>query len=77
MLLYLEYEKTKNEGEQLRSEGGSSLSFFENQKSTFIFGKKGPSCVHIWVKNSIQNVILIVYRRKNSKICHCLFFLCF
>lgn len=40
MLLYLEYEKTKNEGEQLRSEGGSSLSFFENQKSTFILEKK-------------------------------------
>ena len=33
------------------------------------FGKKGPDCVHLWVKFSIQNVVLRVPRRKISKKC--------
>ena len=31
-------------------------------------GKKDPDCVHLWVKFSIQNVVLRVSGRKNSKI---------
>ena len=41
------------------------------------FGKKGPNCVHVCVKFSIQNSILIVSRRKNSKMFPCgTFFSC-
>ena len=31
------------------------------------FGKKGPDCVHLRVKLSIQNVVLRVSRRKNTQ----------
>ena len=44
------------------------LHFFENQKSALILGKKGPDSVHFWVKYSIQNIVVRVSRRKNSKI---------
>ena len=35
------------------------------------FGKKGPDCIHLCVKLSIQNLVLTVSRKKSSK-----FFLC-
>ena len=59
-------------------EGGMPpLPFFENQKTCIDFGKKGPNCVHPWVKSSIQNVVLRVCRRKSSKIFPCgTFFSC-
>ena len=40
---------------------------------------KIENCVHLWVRFSIQNVILEVSSRKNSKIfpCGAFFFLCF
>ena len=34
--------------------GRPPLSFSENQKKCPDFGKKGPNCVHLWVKFSIQ-----------------------
>ena len=43
-------------------------ALFENRKKCPNFGKKGPNCVHLSVKFSIQNVVLRVSRRKNSKI---------
>ena len=40
--------------------------------------KKGPNCVHLWVESSILNVLLIVPRRKSSKLFPCgTFFLVF
>ena len=46
-------------------EGGRPpLPFFENQKKFPDFGKKGPDCVHPWVKFTIQNVILRVSMKK-------------
>ena len=51
-----------------RSGGRHPLPFFENQKKCPDFAKKGPNCVHPQVKFIIQNVILRVSRRKNSKI---------
>ena len=38
---------------------------------------KIENCVHLWVRFSIQNVILEVSSRKNSKIFPAFFFLCF
>ena len=53
----------------LRESGEASLFlfFFENRKKYFDFGKIGFDCVHLWVKFSIQNVVLRVSRRKSSK----------
>ena len=44
------------------------LPFFENRKKCPNFGKKGPNGVHLWVKSSIQNVVLRVYRTKSFRI---------
>ena len=43
------------------------------RKSTEVswFYKKGPDCAHPWVKFSIQNVVLRISRRKNSKLFPC------
>ena len=38
----------------------ASLAFFKNRKKCHDFRKKGPDCVHHWVKFSIQNVVLRV-----------------
>ena len=43
------------------------LLFFEIWKKCPDFGKKGPDCVNLWVKFSIQNIVLRVSARKNSK----------
>ena len=53
-----------------RGNASSPFSFFENWKNWKKFpgfSKKGPDCVHLWVKFSIQNVLLRVSRRENSK----------
>ena len=52
-------------------EGRLPLSLFENRKKCSDFGKKGPHCVHLWVKCSISNEVLRVYRSKSSKIFPC------
>ena len=41
--------------------------FFENKKKYSYFRKTSPDCVHLWIKFSIQNVVLGVSKRKNSK----------
>ena len=39
-------------------QGDVSLPFFENRKKRFDFGKKAPNSIHLWIKFSIQNVVL-------------------
>ena len=46
--------------------GGHPCTFLKIKKSTD-FGKKGPDCVHLWVKFYIQNVVLRVSKKRNSK----------
>ena len=58
-------------GAQLQGREEASSVLFENRKKCPDFGEKGPDCVHLWVKLSIQNVILRVCGRKNSKIFSC------
>ena len=56
-------------GAQLVGKGGRPpLPFFENKEKCPDFGKKHPDCGHPWVKSAIQNVVLKVSKRKNSKI---------
>ena len=51
----------------------------EHQKIALFFGQKGPDFVHFWAKFLIQNVVLIVYWRKYSKMfpCGSFFLVCF
>ena len=58
-------------GAQLRGREETSTALFENQKWRPDFGKKDLDCVHLWVKFSIQNILLGVSRRKNSKMFPC------
>ena len=45
-------------GVQLGGRGeGPPLFFSENHKKCPDLGKKGPDCVHLWAKFSIQNVL--------------------
>ena len=61
-------------GAQLGGEGRRSpLPFFENQKKYPDFRKKGPDCVHPYVKFTIQNVVLRVSKRKKITIFPCFF----
>ena len=55
---------------QARNKGGGipCLFFFENRKKCPDFGKKGPDCVHPWVKFYIQNVVLRVSRKKSLQL---------
>ena len=55
-------------------EEGLPFPFLKFEKSALILAKKGPNSVHLWITYAIQNVVLRVSRRKNSKI---FFFLCF
>ena len=67
------HSQARNHG----GEGMSSLPCFENQKKYPDLGKKGPDFVHLLVKFFVQNVILRVTTRKNSKMFHCgAFFSC-
>ena len=50
-----------------RGGGRFPLSLLKDHKKCLDFGKIDPDSVHLLVKFSIQNVILKVSRRKNSK----------
>ena len=60
-------------------EGRPPLPYLKIENKYPDFGKKGPAdCVHLWVKFSIQNVVLRVPWRKNSRMLCCgLLFLVF
>ena len=59
-------------GTQLGGEGRPPLSYLNMENKFSDFGKKGPTdYVHIWVKFSIQNVVLRIPWRKNSKMFSC------
>ena len=47
--------------------GGHPCTFLKIKKKSTDFGKKGPDCVHLWVKFYIQNVVLRVSKKRNSK----------
>ena len=47
-------------GAQLWGRGRIPLPFFANRNKCPNFGKRGPDGVHLWVKFSIQNVVLRV-----------------
>ena len=51
-------------------EGRPTLLFLKIRKVSWIY-KNGPGCVHFWVKFSVQNVVLRVSTRKNTKIFLC------
>ena len=46
----------------------SPLPFLKVKKSVQTLFKKGSDCVHLWVKFSIQNVVLRVSRRSKFQI---------
>ena len=46
---------------------GFPCLFFKIKKGAVILEKKGPHFLHLWVKFSIQGVILRVFSRKNSQ----------
>ena len=50
-----------------RGERGDLPCSFWNRKSCLHFGKKGPDRVYLWIKLSIQNVVLSASRRKISE----------
>ena len=52
---------------QLGGKVDASPAFFKKRKNCPDFWKEDLDCVHLWVKFSIQNVVLRVSRRKNSK----------
>ena len=56
---------------QLRGRGEASPVLFENRKRYPDFAKKGLDYFHFWVKFFIENIILKVSRRKNSKMFPC------
>ena len=47
--------------------GEASPTLYWKLKKVPWFWKKAPDCVHLWVKFFVQNVILRVFRRRNSK----------
>ena len=55
----------------IKMRGETSPNLFENRKWCPDFGKKGPGCVHLWANFPIQNTILRLSRRKNSKMFPC------
>ena len=59
-------------GAQLEWKGaGLPCPLLKIEKSAMILEKKAPDCVHLWVKFSIQTVVLRVFRSRNSKIFSC------
>ena len=65
---------TRGTGER----GRPRLPYFENRKKVFWLWEECPDCVHLWMKFSIQKVVLREFRRKNSQIFWCgTFFLVF
>ena len=60
----------------------ASSPLFENQKRCSDFGNKSLDCFNLWVRFSIQNVVLRVSRKKNPKCfpegsLFLVFFICF
>ena len=51
-------------GAQLKGREEVSPALFENWKDSPEFWKKGPDCDHLWVKFSIQNIVLRECRRE-------------
>ena len=45
---------------------GGSPALFWKSKKVLRFWKKGPNCVHPWIKSSLQNVVLRVSSRKRK-----------
>ena len=45
----------------------ASSALFENQKRCSDFGNKSLDCFNLWIRFSIQNVVLRVSRKKNPK----------
>ena len=43
--------------ENYQEEEGFPCPFLKTEKSALILEKKGPDCVHLWAKLSIQNVV--------------------
>ena len=56
---------------QGRVGGGLPCRFSKIEEIALILEKKSHDCVHLWVKFSIENIVLRVSRRKNSKIFPC------
>ena len=52
---------------QLGAKGEASPTLFEHRKNFPDSWRKDPDCVHHWAKFFIQNVVLGVSTRKNSK----------
>ena len=50
--------------------GEASPALFENRKVCPDFRKKGPDCVHDWLKFSIRNIVLRGCRRKRTNCLH-------
>ena len=72
-LLYNGRHATRGWGEG----GYFTCPFFKIKKIALILEKKGPNCIHPWIKSSIQNVVLRLSRRKSSRIFPCeAFFSC-
>ena len=73
ILIHTHWQATKGR------EGGRGLPYpFLKISKMLWFWEKGPDCVHLWIKFSIQNVVLRVSRRKNSNMLPCrTFFSCF
>ena len=61
---------TQLAGAQLGEGDGdrSPLPFFQNQKKRPDFRKKGPDCVHRYIKFAIQNIVVRVLKKKNFEI---------
>ena len=66
------HSQARNQGKGWGGIGvmGGLPALFENRKKCPGFGKKDPHCFHLWVKFSIQCVVLRVSWRKNSKMLH-------
>ena len=56
---------TRGSGVGMGEEGEVSPALFLKLKKVPRFCKKGPNCVHPWVKLSIQNVVSSTSRRKS------------
>ena len=55
-------------GDYGRRREASHTLFWNSKKVPWFWQKKGPHSVHLWSTYSIQNLILRVSKRKNSKI---------
>ena len=52
-----------HKGGQLERRGGLPFPFLKINKKCPEFRKKGPDCVHPYVKFTIQNIVLRVFKR--------------